>query len=115
MPGVSAAGASTELPLGVGERRAFAVEQESPEARQLPHSAAQQWVAGQYLQAVGIPLKRGRHFGAEDSPQSEPVVIVNETLARLFWGAADPIGRRMAWGVRSTTGPGCVSSASSAT
>ena len=105
VPGVSAAGAATELPLGVGERRAFAIEQESPEVRQLPHSAAQQWVAGQYLQAVGIPLKRGRYFGADDSPQSEPVVIVNETLARLFWGAADPIGQRMAWGSQIDHGP----------
>lgn len=98
VPGVSAAGASTELPLGVGERRAFASEQESPEARALPHSAAQQWVLGDYLQAVGIPLKRGRYFGAEDSPESELVVIVNETMARLFWGAADPVGQRIAWG-----------------
>ena len=105
VPGVSAAGASTELPLGVGERRAFAIEQESPEARELPHSAAQQWVAGHYLQAVGIPLKRGRHFGAEDSPQSEPVVIINETMARLFWGAADPVGQRMAWGNQIDHGP----------
>jgi hypothetical protein len=33
VPGVSAAGASTGLPLGVGERRAFAIEQESPDSR----------------------------------------------------------------------------------
>lgn len=98
VPGVSAAGASTELPLNVGERRLFTLEEESPATRDLPHSVAHQYAAGQYLDAVGVPLKRGRYFGAEDAASSEPVAIVNETMARLFWGASDPIGRRLAFG-----------------
>ena len=105
VPAVSAAGASTELPLGVGERRAFSLELDPPATRDVPRSAAQQWVAGRYLEAVGIPLKQGRYFGAEDGPQSEPVVIINETMARMFWGDADPIGQRMAWGTPANRGP----------
>jgi putative ABC transport system permease protein len=105
VPGVSAAGASTELPLGVGERRAFSLEVDPPAARDVPRSAAQQWVAGRYLEAIGIPLRRGRYFGTEDSPQSEPVAIINETMARMFWGDADPVGQRMAWGTPANRGP----------
>jgi predicted permease len=98
VPGVSAAGASTDLPLGVRDRRAFAIEQESAAARELPHSVAPEYVVGRYFDAVGIPLKRGRYLGAEDAAASEPVAVINETMARRFWGTADPIGQRIAWG-----------------
>ena len=98
VPGVSAVGASTELPLGVRERRAFTLEQESPAARDLPHAVAHECVTGRYFEAVGIPLKRGRYFAASDAQQSEPVAIINETFARRFWGTTDPVGQRIAWG-----------------
>ena len=105
VPGVSAVGASTELPLGVRERRGFTLEQESPAARDLPHSVAHECVTGRYFEAVGIPLKRGRYFTASDAQQSEPVAIINETFARRFWGTADPVGQRMAWGNTASHGP----------
>jgi putative ABC transport system permease protein len=98
MPGVSAAGASTDLPLSVREHRAFTIEQESAATRELSHAVASQWVLGRYFEALGIPLKRGRGFTREDSTNSEPVVIINETMARRFWRDLDPIGQRMAWG-----------------
>jgi putative ABC transport system permease protein len=98
VPGVSAVGASTDLPLGVRERRAFTLEQDPPGTRDLPHSVAQEWVTGRYFEAVGIPLKRGRYLNASDTEQSEPVAVINETMARRFWGTADPVGQRIAWG-----------------
>jgi putative ABC transport system permease protein len=105
VPGVSAVGASTELPLGVRERRAFTLEQEMSTARDLPHSVAHECVTGRYFEAIGIPLKRGRYLTASDALQSEPVAIVNETFARRFWGTADPVGQRMAWGNTASHGP----------
>jgi predicted permease len=97
VPGVSAVGASTELPLSVRERRAFTIE-EFPATRERPDNAAHQWVAGRYFEAIGISLQRGRYFGVEDAVQSEPVAIVNETMARRVWGTADAVGQRIAWG-----------------
>jgi putative ABC transport system permease protein len=44
---------------------------------------------------MGVPLRRGRFFDDGDTDRSAPVVIVDETLARHFWGSTDPIGRRM--------------------
>jgi len=105
VPGVSAAGASTDLPMGAHDRRAFAIEQESPATRELPHSVAPEYVADRYFEAVGIPLKRGRYFGAEDAAASEPVAVINETMARRFWGMSDPIGKRIAWGNDAAHGP----------
>ena len=105
VPGVSAVGATTDLPLGIRERRAFTIEQESPSTRDLPHAVAHEWVMGRYFEAIGIPLKRGRYFSPADAAQSEPVAIINETLARRFWGEADPIGQRLAWGNAASHAP----------
>jgi predicted lysophospholipase L1 biosynthesis ABC-type transport system permease subunit len=33
------------------------------------------------------------------------VAIINETFARHFWGTADPVGQRMAWGNTASHGP----------
>ena len=98
IPGVAAAGASTDLPLSVRERRAFAIENEPEANRDLPHGGANEWVIGQYFDALGIPLKRGRLFTPEDGSGAEPAVLINDALARLFWGNDDPVGHRIAWG-----------------
>jgi hypothetical protein len=52
-------------------------------------------VSGSYFHAMGIPLLRGRYFNSQDRPESPPVVIVNETLARRYWPREDPIGKRL--------------------
>jgi predicted permease len=46
-----------------------------------------------YLRAIGMHLVRGRDISWEDSPKSEKVVIINETVARRLWPGEDPIGR----------------------
>ncbi len=98
IPGVAAAGASTDLPLSVRERRASTIENERDATRDLSHAVANEWVIGQYFDALGIPLKRGRVFTPQDDSSAEPVVLINETLARRFWTDDDPIGQRLAWG-----------------
>jgi putative ABC transport system permease protein len=98
IPGVAAAGASTDLPLGVRERRASTIENERDATRDLSHAVANEWVIGQYFDALGIPLKRGRVFTPQDDSSAEPVIVINETLARRFWSDDDPVGQRLAWG-----------------
>ena len=58
------------------------------------------WVAivgGRYFEAMGIPLLRGRLPGAADTEKTEPVFIIDEGLARLYWPDTDPIGTRLIW------------------
>jgi predicted permease len=43
-----------------------------------------------YFTTVGTSLVRGRDFTVADRAGSEPVVIVNETMARTLWPGADP-------------------------
>jgi len=98
IPAVAAAGASTDLPLGIRERRAFAIENEREATRDFSHAVANEFVIGQYFDALGIPLRRGRVFTPQDDGGAEPAVVVNETMARLFWSGDDPVGQRVAWG-----------------
>jgi predicted permease len=45
-----------------------------------------------YLAALGTPLIRGRSLTDSDGPGAAPVALINETMARRFWPAEDPIG-----------------------
>ena len=48
-----------------------------------------------YFAAMGIPLLRGRDFGAEERPGTAVSAIVNQTFATRFFPGEDPIGRRV--------------------
>lgn len=50
-------------------------------------------VGPDYLKTMGIPLLLGRDFGPQDTGASPKVAIVNEKMARKFFGSADVIGR----------------------
>ncbi|MDH3206060.1 MAG: ABC transporter permease [Gemmatimonadota bacterium] len=52
-------------------------------------------VSPDYFQAVGIPVVAGRAFTSTDDRATEPVVMINEGMARDLFGADDPINRRM--------------------
>jgi predicted permease len=53
-------------------------------------------VSTDYFQAVGIPIVRGRAFSSTDDRDSERVVVINERMARDFFGADDPVNHRVA-------------------
>ncbi|MGH9401905.1 MAG: ADOP family duplicated permease [Terriglobia bacterium] len=52
-------------------------------------------VTPHYFRTLGIPLIRGRYFDERDTPDSPPVVIISETLARRYFGNQDPIGKEL--------------------
>jgi len=96
LPGVTAAGATTSIPLG-GDYSSSVIyaegHQRKPgESLVSPNSVS---VTDGYFEAMGIKLARGRFFDARDTPTSPPVIIVDEYLAAHFWPNQDPIGRRL--------------------
>jgi predicted permease len=56
--------------------------------------AAFDQVAPNYFSAVGIPLLLGRDIGLQDTETSPRVVVINESMARFYFGQANPIGRK---------------------
>ena len=53
-----------------------------------------QFVSHEYVETMGIPVLRGRDFAPQDVGAT-PVAMVNEALARKFFGDVDPVGRRL--------------------
>jgi putative ABC transport system permease protein len=103
LPGVHAVAAATDLPLVVRERRGFTPDVEV--ASGIPRVIAHVWVLGDYFEALGIQLKKGRFFTRQDGQTGERVIIINETMARRFWPGQDPVGRRMKWGGTNSQAP----------
>ena len=52
-------------------------------------------VSSDYLNALSIPLKKGRFFTSFDTAESPPVVVINETMARRYFPNEDPVGQRL--------------------
>jgi predicted permease len=48
-----------------------------------------------YFRTLRIPLTRGRFFTSQDGEDSQPVVILNQSMARHYFGEGDPIGARL--------------------
>ena len=47
-----------------------------------------------YFETMGITLLLGRDFNAQDLKGRFQVAIINETMARYYFGTSNPLGRR---------------------
>jgi putative ABC transport system permease protein len=52
-------------------------------------------ITSEYFSTLRIPILRGRAFTTADREDTQPVVVVSESMARKFWPNEDPLGRRM--------------------
>ena len=59
-------------------------------------------VSEDFFHTVEVPLLSGRVFEQTDVQGSEPVVIVNESFARTFFGERNPIGKQVLRGQENT-------------
>ncbi|HEX5437991.1 MAG TPA: ABC transporter permease [Gemmatimonadaceae bacterium] len=100
LPGVTAVGLTTHLPLADERRIGFRVQGGAPNEY---HWAQNALVGDDYFRAMHIPLRRGRTFSAQDTPDAPATAVINETMARTYWANADPVGRVVIWGDRKLT------------
>lgn len=97
LPGVKHAGFTSQLPLGwAGGRAGFYPEGATSDPTL--YGANDRVITPGYFEAMRAPLISGRFFDQGDGPDSQPVVIINQTMARTFWPNQDPIGKRMKFG-----------------
>ncbi len=99
IPGVEASGTGFPLPLGGSSYvLSFAVEgRPAPAPNQSPKSWMR-FVTPGYLQALGIPLVRGRGLAVSDRAGVPRVAVVSRTFAATNFPGEDPIGHRITFG-----------------
>jgi predicted permease len=97
VPGVEAAGISDTLPLGRNRTWGAGAKGVTYERGKFPF-AFPRIVSDGYTAAMGIPLRAGRDIAASDTAASEPVIVINETMARTVFPGQDPIGKYLLGG-----------------
>jgi putative ABC transport system permease protein len=99
LPGVRAAGLISKLPVQTegGDADGYVVEGHEQPGPVQPNALMHVASPG-YFRTLGIPLLRGRDFSSADRGDTEPVAIVDETLARRYWPDANAFGKRIRFG-----------------
>ncbi len=96
VPGVRSAALVADLPLGGGhDSLGFHIPGRPDPQAGKPFSSSFNIVSAGYFRTMGTPLIAGREFTAEDSGNTPPVIIINETAARSFWPGENPIGKQI--------------------
>jgi putative ABC transport system permease protein len=99
LPGVEAAGAINNLPLGGGGMNGdFELEGRPPFPPGQGPMTEKYIASAGYAKAMGIRLVKGRFISEQDTAESQGVIVINEALARRFWPEGDPLGQRLSWG-----------------
>ncbi|HXO04538.1 MAG TPA: ABC transporter permease [Candidatus Sulfotelmatobacter sp.] len=93
VPGVTSASQDWMAPMsGVEWNEDIAVEGQKPAAGEEP-LVWFNWITPDYFATLRTPVIAGRVFDARDTANSQPVAIVNETMARKFFPNKNPIGQ----------------------
>jgi predicted permease len=117
LPGVQSASIASVVPFGlrsinrpVQRAGAKAAPDSHPAtaAEGLAFSARWNSVGADYFTTMGLPLMRGRAFtkNQAEMPDSPPVAIIDDVLAKKLWPDGDALGRHIQWAERDspTTG-----------
>ncbi len=106
LPGVRAVAMSEEVLLGEANVNPLTAEGTgSAPARSVQLPLRTDAVTADFFRTVGVALRAGRFFNDGDRAGTEPVVIINETLARKLWPDAPAVGRRLREGDADSPAP----------
>lgn len=103
LPGVEAAAAAYWLPDNVGDALPFQIVGEPVDK---DHEYGSRWmsISPGYLRVFRIPVLRGRGFTVNDNATAPGVALINQALAKQFFGGQDALGRQLA--ISKGLGPG---------
>ena len=102
-PGVLSAAISSSYPLdpdnvgGSMFNRRFVVEGHPLREGEAPPTTAMRSITPDYFKTLGIRLVSGRILADSDNEKVPQVVMINQTLARHYWGGDDPVGQRISF------------------
>ena len=96
MPGVDSAGVVKPLPLALDEFDTTGYEvEEQPVPRGMEPYCDRYILSPSFFRTAGIRLVKGRLLTNEDRDDTQPVMVISETLAHKHWPHQDVIGKRI--------------------
>jgi putative ABC transport system permease protein len=96
LPGVQAVGAISFLPLtGLGAGTSFTIEGRPPPAPGQDYVTNVSVCDNGFFRAMNVPLVRGRLFTDREMRERSNVVVISQSLARMYFRDEDPIGKRL--------------------
>jgi putative ABC transport system permease protein len=103
VPGVQAVGMTTNLPFDRRTNSTTFRIPGRPHVKGEPERHANlRFVTGDFFGAMGIPLLHGRVFDSRDDRAAPPAIVVDEQLAKQFYGAVNVVGRTIDMGGEAT-------------
>jgi predicted permease len=98
LPGVLNSASTVSLPLQGVHR--IPVDVMGRAAGNAPNTGSAEWLAVSpgYFSVFQIPLLRGREFNQHDSGTAPSVVIINQTMGKMFWPKQNPLGQQIILG-----------------
>jgi putative ABC transport system permease protein len=106
IPGVTAAGGASDLPLTDETTTIYDVEGRPPAPVGQELVTAVLWISPNYFETLGSTILRGRSITNQDGPDALPSVVVSESLARQSFPNENPIGKRLLIGISPENGGG---------
>ena len=102
-PGVLSAAISSSFPLEPASvargpvNQPFLVEGRVAQEGEVVAVTSTRAASPEYFKTLGVPLLRGRLFQENDDEKALPVALINQAVARHYWGDQDPVGRRVSF------------------
>jgi macrolide transport system ATP-binding/permease protein len=104
IPGVESATVATAMPLDIssGSDMGLDIKGYQPAAGE-EVQAYYNRVGPGYFETMGIRVVSGRPLDERDLPGRPLAVVVNETMAKRYWGGRDPLGQTLEYGAGTAT------------
>jgi predicted permease len=100
LPGVerSSISGNDTLPMNSGRNYSpFSIQGRATESERGP-IADIAVVDSHYFRTMEVPLITGRDFASSDTYKTQPVAVIDQTLARQYWPGKDPLGQQLKFG-----------------
>lgn len=92
--GVQSVAAIDDLPMQGGSEQPIAVEGRPVEVFALQRNVSVRQITPNYFHTMGIPIRVGRDLQLADTSGRQPVAVISEAMANLFWPGENAIGKR---------------------
>ena len=104
LPGVAAASVATTSPFACCAPATTAGDAARADDPRAPSPTVDvRFVDTAYFSTLRVPLVSGRLFAPNEPADGPPRVVISRALARVLWGDADPLGRRVSLVLFGTT------------